>query len=164
MKQLMDARMSNSMNEQLSQMRYDKNSEVVSGVDEKGEAYIKITNTNNDGSTVTYTANFSNGNETVMTSVEMLNKDGTGVSYTTDGIIQRKTEISVGENGSVVRKNMYSVSEEFSNTARYPVFSNGELSGSIPKGRVMFSQEELQEFGRQVLREGNNAYTFTEFR
>ena len=99
-----------------------------------------------------------------MTSVEFMDQHGAGVSLVTDGIIQRKTEFSIDKNGNEVRHDMYSVSEEYARLSPYPVFTNGDLSGSIPKDKVMFSQEELQEFGRQVLREGNNAYTFTEFR
>ena len=164
MNQLIDARMNSSISSQLANLPNDGEREVTSGVDEDGNAYINISQTNSDGSTVTYSATFSNDHEGVKTSVEFMDQHGAGVALVTDGIIQRKTEISVDKNGNEVRHDMYSVSEEYSGRSPYPVFTNGNLSGSIPKDKVMFSQEELQAFGNQVLREGNNAYTFTEFR
>ncbi len=163
MNQLVAARMDNSISEQLANMQHE-GQEVTSGVDENGNAYINISQTNSDGSTVTYTANFSNDHESVMTSVEFMDQHGAGVSLVTDGIIQRKTNISVGENGEQKREDMYSVSNEYSRLSPYPVFTDGKLSGSIPKDKVMFSQEELKAFGNQVRTKGNGVYYFNEFK
>ena len=164
MNQLINARMDEAISAQLANLSNDGEREITSGVDENGNAYINISQTNSDGSTVTYTANFSNDHEGVMTSVEFMDQHGAGVAFVTDGIIQRKTEISLDKNGNEVRNDMYSVSGEYLERSPYPVFSDGKLSGSIPKDEVMFSQEDLKAFGNQVLKEGNNAYTFTEFR
>ncbi len=164
MNQLIDARMGSAVSSQLANIANDGRSEITSGVDEEGNAYINISQTNNDGSTATYTATFSSDHEAVKTSVEFMDQHGAGVALVTDGIIQRKTEISIDKDGNEVRHDMYSVSEEYARTSPHPVFTNGDLSGSIPKDKVMFSKEELQAFGNQVLREGNNAYRFTEFR
>ena len=126
-------------------------------VDDNGNQVMQIIQQNENGSVTTFTAQFKG--KRVMTNVSTMDKNGKGVSYETDGIIQRKSIID-GDN--VTR--LYSVAEAYSNRALHAVHIDGSVSDNLPKDEIMFSDNDLQEFGQQVLNHGNKAYTFTEFK
>lgn len=126
-------------------------------IDDNGNQVMQIIQQNENGSVTTFTAQFKG--KRVMTNVSTMDKNGKGVSYETDGIIQRKSIID-GDN--VTR--LYSVAEAYSNRALHAVHINGSVSDNLPKDEIMFSDNDLQEFGQQVLNHGNKAYTFTEFK
>ena len=131
--------------------------DITSGVDADGNKVITITQKNENGSTTTFSAQFVGSR--VMTKVLTMQRNGKGVSYETDGIIQRKSII----NGDDVTR-QYSVANAYSGRSNHPVYINGDVSRNIPKDDILFSRADMEEFGQQVQNVGNKAYTFSEFK
>ena len=152
---LVKSRMQQYAGGQLNGRFKDRN--ITNGVDAEGNNFIEITQHNEDGTITSFNATFK-GNR-VMTSIITVGKDRKGVAYATDGIVQRKTHIN-GENV----QHQYSVADAYSNETSRPVFMNGDLSSNIQRKDILFSQEDMDRFTKQVVNKGNKAYHFSEFK
>ncbi len=120
---------------------------------------------NNKGTLSTFKVTFG-ANNRILSEFQVIDAKGHGKSFATDGIVQRKSYISVKVNADgkeiTAVKNRYAFSKYYS-TADRPLYANGDMADNIPAQEIMFSKEEMNNFAEQVRSEGNKAYTFKEF-
>ncbi len=152
---LIKSRMQNYVGGTLDDRFLSRN--ISSSVDGNGNRTITITQKNENGTVTTFSAQFVRNR--VMTKVSTMDKNGKGVSYETDGIIQRKSVIDGDK-----ETRQYSVANTYSKRSNHPVYISGDVSANIPKQDILFSQDDMKEFGQQVQNVGNKAYTFSEFK
>ena len=136
-----------------------KDRDITYGTNDKGQTVITISQTNSNNTKSVFTISIQ-GNR-VMNSVTTSDNKGNSISYTTDGIVQKIVRSSDG-----VRSVSYSVSDKYSGSTRSPIHTDGSVSDVIGRNNVLFSDDELKEFGRHVANNGfSSAYaSFTAFK
>ncbi len=102
-----------------------------------------------------------------MSEFKNVDASGKGKAFATDGIVQRKSYISVKTNADgskeTIVENRYAFSSYYSKIANRPLYSNGDMADNIPAGEIMFGEKDMSSFAHQVGKKGNKAYTFREF-
>ena len=136
-----------------------KSREITQGVSDSGAYVITINQVNADGSKTTFSASIVG--DLARNSVETVYKNGDTISYTTDGTIQRITEVTDGK-----KRETYSVDSHFANRTDKPIHLDGTVSDVLGANNILFSKEELQDFAKQVEQKGfKSAFrSFTSFK
>ena len=164
-KTVVEGRMSNEYNGHTLGDNYLKRT-VEKGTDEEGRETFTVEQINTDGSTSTFKVTLGNNNR-VMSEVKTIDRSGNGKSYATDGIVQRKSYISIKENADgskvTVVEDRFAFSKTYNSRALRPLFSDGTTADGIPSDEIMFTKEDMNKFATQVAKQGNRAYTFKEF-
>ena len=144
-----------------------KERHVEKTTDAEGRETIKVTQTNRNGTTSTFTVTLGDNNR-VMSEFSTIDSNGKGKSYTSDGIVQRKSYISTKTNAdgtkTTVVESRYAFTEHYSKIAGRPLYSNGTTADNIPADQIMFGKEDMKAFANQVAKKGNKAYSFGEFK
>lgn len=139
---------------------------VEKGQDEEGRETWTVNQTNRDGSRSTFKVTFG-ANNRVLSEFKNVDASGKGKAFATDGIVQRKSYISVKTNADgskeTIVENRYAFSSYYSKIANRPLYSNGDMADNIPAGEIMFGEKDMSSFAHQVGKKGNKAYTFREF-
>lgn len=168
-KQIMfvQAVMKERMSEAAEQMGDSFESRTVEkGQDEEGRETWTVNQTNRDGSRSTFKVTFG-ANNRVLSEFKNVDASGKGKAFATDGIVQRKSYISVKTNADgskeTIVENRYAFSSYYSKIANRPLYSNGDMADNIPAGEIMFGEKDMSSFAHQVGKKGNKAYTFREF-
>lgn len=143
-----------------------KSRSVEKETDEEGRETYTVEQLNTDGSRSTFKVTLGDNNR-VMSEIKTMDSRGHGKSFTTDGIVQRKSYITVKKNAdgssSTVVENRYAFSNLYSSRSSRPLYSDGTTSDSIPADQIMFGKEDMDNFAHQVAKQGNKVYTFKEF-
>ena len=146
--------------------RDDGDADELEESDEDGRETFTVEQVNTDGSTSTFKVTLGDNNR-VMSEVKTIDRNGNGKSFATDGIVQRKSYISVQKNtdGSkiTVVEDRFAFSQTYSSRTIRPLFSDGTTADGIPADEIMFTKEDMNKFATQVAKQGNKAYTFKEF-
>ena len=142
---------------------------IETGTDENGRTTWTVTQNYENGSQASFKLTFSNSGNRVLSEYEEKNKNGKGVSLATDGIVQRKTyfkpQTQADGSKKVETESRYAFSQYYSNrSVERPLYSTGEFGNHIPADEIMFGQNDIDKFAKQVGREGNKAYFFDEFK
>ncbi len=142
--------------------------EINISKDEQGRAVTHIAQTNNDGSTSSFTLVSGDGNR-AMIKVENIDNEGKGTSFATDGIIKSKSYISEtrDKDGNLVERKedeRFAFSDYYTNELIKPLSSLGTFAAYVPKEKIMYSAEQIKKFTTQVNKKGNQAYRFNEFK
>lgn len=113
-----------------------------------------ILQTNTDGSTTNFSMNINN--DRVMTSVEKVSQSGQAVNFSSDGIIQKRSSYNYvdGKVDAESVRNRYAFSSYYTKYDSKPMDSNGRLSASVPREKIMFEQNDLDLMGDQIAKYG----------
>ncbi len=164
MKTIFNKRM-NKIGDKLSDGVIDR--QITQGTDKIGRTIWMITQKYSDGSVATFKLTFGN-DARVMSEYQNVDKNGSGTAYATDGIIQRKSYIKTKKkaDGStdVQMSSRYAFSDFYSKYTNRPLYSDGTFSKNIPVDEIMFDQNDISNFARQVTIDGNKAFRFHEFK
>lgn len=140
-----------------------KERNVRSFKNDKGQDVFEVSQLNNDGSRNNFRMSMS-GNR-ALTEYEVINKNGSAMSFASDGIVNKKSSYKYnndGANGALGAVNANSVKNRFSFTSHYkkrdnrPMDSNGVISNSVPKDEIMFEGADMAAFADQIASSGQS--------
>ena len=155
----------NKIGDKLSDGVIDR--QITQETDKIGRTIWMITQKYSDGSVATFKLTFGS-DARVMSEYQNVDKNGSGTAYATDGIIQRKSYIKTMKkaDGStdVQMSSRYAFSDFYSKYTNRPLYSDGTFSKNIPVDEIMFDQNDISIFARQVAIDGNKAFRFHEFK
>lgn len=140
-----------------------KERNVRSFKDDKGQNVFEVSQINKDGSRNNFRMTMS-GNR-ALTEYEVINKNGSAMSFASDGIVNKKSSYKYnndGVNGALGTVNAKSMKNKFSFTSHYKELdsrtmdSNGVISNSVPKDEIMFGENDMASFADQIANTGQS--------
>lgn len=140
-----------------------KERNVRSFKNDKGQDVFEVSQLNSDGSRNNFRMSTS-GNRT-LTEYEVINKNGSAMSFASDGIVNKKSSYKYnndGVNGGLGTVNNESVKDKFSFSSHYkkrdsrPMDSNGVISNSVPGEEIMFGAQDMAAFADQIANNGQS--------
>lgn len=155
MNQMMKERMSGVEGADMNQEF--KSRTTSRSVDASGREVFTVTQTNKDGSTSIY--QMTKGDKRDMLTYTRINQKGKAVSYSSDGIINKKSTYKVDAEGNVDArsvKNNYAFAKGHRSEHYQSMDSNGMLHSNIPVDEIMMSQEDMALFKEQIATYGKD--------
>lgn len=134
-----------------------KNRTSTRSVDAQGRDVFTVTQTNTDGSTSIF--QMTKGGNRDMLTYTRVSQNGKAQSYSSDGIINKKSSYKMDKNGNIDPKsvkNNYAFSKFYNSQHTKMMDSNGKFNQSIPAGEIMMSAADMQLFQAQVATYGKD--------
>lgn len=155
MNQMMQERMGDVPGADMNQEFAERN--VSRSLDESGREVFTVTQTNTDGSTSIF--QMTKGNKRDMLTYTRISKNGKAQSYSSDGIINKKSSYKLSQDGKVDAKsvkNNYAFAKNFNSAHTRSMDSNGRMNRNIPADEIMMSDEDMQRFQEQIATYGKD--------
>lgn len=127
-------------------------------LDDKGREVIRVTQVNIDGSTSIF--QMTKGEKRDMLSYTRIAKNGKAESYSSDGIINKKSSFKMDKDGKIDAKsvkNTYAFAKNFNHATTRSMDSNGKFNRDIPADQIMMSEEDMALFREQIATYGKDA-------
>lgn len=159
--QVMETRMPGVINNHFElHHRMEDNGQIQVSQDENGNEVMSITKTEKNGTKHIYSM-VTAADGTVTTTYEKVGTDGKAEILRSNGLMNKKTTLTYDKNGNIKQKsvkNSYAVARHLTNNrSSLPVDAFGHLASYMPKKEQLgLSEEEWQEFCRQMLNERKN--------
>ena len=155
MNQMMQERMGDVPGADMNQEFAERN--VSRSLDESGREVFTVTQTNTDGSTSIF--QMTKGNKRDMLTYTRISKNGKAQSYSSDGIINKKSSYKLSQDGKVDAKsvkNNYAFAKNFNSAHTRSMDSNGRMNRNIPADEIMMSDEDMLRFQEQIATYGKD--------
>lgn len=140
-----------------------KERSIRSFKNDKGHDVFEVSQLNKDGSINNFRLSMS-GNR-ALTEYEVINKNGSAMSFASDGIVNKKSSYQYnkdGANGALGTVKANSVKDKFSFSSYYkkmdsrPMDANGVISNSVPGDEIMFGEKDMASFADQIANYGQS--------
>ena len=140
--------------------RMEDSGQIQVSQDDNGNEVMSITKTEKNGTKHIYSM-VTAADGTVTTTYEKVGTDGKAEILRSNGLMNKKTTLTYDKNGNIKQKsvkNSYAVARHLTNNrSSLPVDAFGHLASYMPKKEQLgLSEEEWQEFCRQMLNERKN--------
>ena len=156
MQQMMQERMGNIPGADMN--REFKNRTMERTLDAKGREVLTIKQTNTDGSTSIF--QMTKGEKRDLLSYTRISKSGKAQSYSSDGIVTKKSSYSLDKDGKInekTLKNNYAFAHSFNSSATRSMDSNGKFNKYVPADQIMMSEEDMRMFQEQIALYGKDS-------
>lgn len=135
-----------------------KSRSMERSLDDKGREVITVKQLNTDGSTSIF--QMTKGEKRDMLSYTRIAKNGKAESYSSDGIINKKSSFKLDKDGKIDAKsvkNNYAFAKNFNHANTRSMDSNGKFNRDIPVDQIMMSEEDMALFREQIATYGKDA-------
>ena len=135
-----------------------KSRSMERSLDDKGREVIRVKQLNTDGSTSIF--QMTKGEKRDMLSYTRIAKNGKAESYSSDGIINKKSSFKLDKDGKIDAKsvkNNYAFAKNFNHANTRSMDSNGKFNRDIPVDQIMMSEEDMALFKEQIATYGKDA-------
>lgn len=125
--------------------------------DAEGRRVVEVKQLNVDGSTSIF--RMTEGDKRMMIDFEKISKSGKAVSYSSDGIVNKRSSYSYDSNGQIKPKsvkNQYAFSAYYKKYNNNPMDSNGRFTRDIPADDIMMSAADMKQFQAQIATYGTD--------
>lgn len=155
MNQMMQERMGGVPGADMNREFKERN--VSRSVDANGREVFKVTQTNTDGSTSVF--EMTKGANRDMLTYTHVAKSGKAVSYSSDGIVNKKSSFKLKSDGTVDPKsvkNNYAFSQHYNSQSGRTMDSNGNFTKAVPADEIMMSDADMKLFQDQIATYGKD--------
>ncbi len=156
MQQMMSERMGGILGADMN--KEFKSRSMERSLDDKGREVVTVKQINTDGSTSIF--QMTKGEKRDMLSYTRIAKNGKAESYSSDGIINKKSSFKMDKDGKIDPKsvkNNYAFAKNYNHATTRSMDSNGKFNRDIPADQIMMSEEDMALFREQIATYGKDA-------